>query len=173
MNYGSYSAFAADVAAGQAPDVPWLMYDPEMWSRGPSELQGPATTPVDVRRLRTPNEEQLHPGKYMKLFANLAHDNGYLVVDAPGINLVDVPGGDCAKHAGEYDWDAYLRCNLAANAAVDADEIDIQAQEFECPSSGYADKVSRAVAQASAKNPSVRLLAGLSTGWCVPTADTL
>jgi hypothetical protein len=173
VNYGSYAAFQADVAAGSAPDVPWVMYDPEMWSRGPSEVQGGQQDGVDLRRLRTPSDEQLHPGKYMKLFAQLGHDNGYQVINAPGINLVSVPGGDCEQHNGEYEWDAYLRCNLAGNAAVQADEIDIQAQEFECPSSGYADKVSRAADQARAKNPSVKLLAGLSTGWCQPDGDTL
>jgi hypothetical protein len=173
VNYGSYAAFQTDVAAGNAPDVPWLMYDPEMWSRGPSELQGHMTDGADVRRLRTPSDEQLHPSKYMKLFAQLGHDNGYRVINAPGLNLVEVPGADCTQANGESEWDAYLRCNLAGNAAAQADEIDIQAQEFECPSSGYADKVSRAAGQARTKNPSVKLLAGLSTGWCQPDGDTL
>src|SRR5438094_6358947 len=96
VNYGSYAAFASDISPGTPPETTWVMYDPEQWYRGPSELQLGATT-ADVARLRTPSEEQLHPAKYMKLFARLAHDNGYSIINAPGLSLLNVAGADCTK----------------------------------------------------------------------------
>ncbi len=174
VNYGSYARFAADIEAGTPPDVPVLMYDPEKWDRNlaDSDLRAGAASD-DLDRILTPDDEQRHPAKYMKLFGQAAHGLGYRVITAPGVNLVDVQGADCVRQSGEGAIHAYLRCRLAANAAVESDEIDVQFQSEECNEWTYSRDVTLAQRQARQANPDVHVLSGLSTGWCSPTGEDL
>jgi hypothetical protein len=187
VNYGSYARFASDLANGTVPPATALMYDPELWdverrtgSPSPNgsgghdgqdqhELQ---TGGADPAQIETPIGEQQHPAVYLQKFVELAHSNGYSVIEAPGVNLVNVPGGDCTRHAGEDAIPAYLRCGLAG-AAAHADAIDVQFQQEECLTPSYRRDVWEARRQARAVNPDVAVLSGLSTGWCHPTGDQL
>jgi hypothetical protein len=171
VNYGSYARFVSDLLDGTVPPVHVLMYDPELWDmeREP-ELQEGATDPL---RALTPIIERQHPVEFMHKFGNLAHRFGYGVIEAPGLNLVNVPGGECVHGAGESFIAAYLRCGLAGAAAADSDAIDVQFQSIQCATSTYADDVAAAAKQANAANPSAAVLSGLSGGWCHPTGDQL
>jgi plastocyanin len=167
VSYGSYARFADDVAGGTPPEAPVVMYDPEKWNRDlPSDLRAGAPDPAAIQ---TPGDEQRHPAKYMRLFGELAHELGYRVIITPGLNLVDVEGAHCVRRPGERAVAAYLRCRLARSAAAAADEIDVQFQAEECNTTLYAADLRDAARQARNANPQVKVLSGLSTGWCVPS----
>ena len=171
VNYGSYARFVSDLLDGSVPPVHVLMYDPELWDmqREP-ELQAGSMDPL---RALTPIPERQHPIPFMRRFARLAHRTGYVVIEAPGLNLVDVPGGDCVHGPGETFVAAYLRCGLAGAAARYSDAIDVQFQSIQCDTALYASSVAAAAKQANAANPSAEVLSGLSAGWCRPTGDQL
>jgi hypothetical protein len=116
----------------------------------------------------TPLAEQQHPGIYLPKFVELAHANGYSVIEAPGVNLVNVPGADCRRRDGEKVIAAFLRCGLARSAGT-ADAIDIQFQQEECSTPIYRRDVYAARTQARGVNADISVLSGLSTGWCHPT----
>jgi hypothetical protein len=168
-DYGSYAAFQADLAGGHAPREAVVMYDPERCCGDGAGGQDDAI-PVSEP---TPPEEQRNPTKYMPLFGSLARGHGYVVIVAPALSLVTVPGGACTQQQGETLFAAYLRCGLAGSAAKDADAIDIQAQTYGCDASTYAADVTAAANQARAANPGVRVESGLSSGKCQPTGDQL
>jgi hypothetical protein len=172
VNYGSYAGFSTDLAAHAVPPVHVVMYDPELWDRRDDvpELQIGFADPL---RALTPIEEQQHPTVYMPKFARLAHRNGYFVIEAPGLNLMNVVGGDCVHGQGESDITAFLRCGIPAAAAAQSDAIDVQFQSEECQTSVYAADVAKAADQANQANPNAAVLSGLSTGWCHPTGDQL
>jgi hypothetical protein len=169
VNYGSYAQFKADIDGGTAPAVDLLMYDPEQW-------------------WRTPVEEQKRPRFYMREFGQLAHANGYRVVNAPAMNLLTVRGADCVERSGEDLWAAYMRCRFPEHAAKKADGYDIQTQRWECEASlwpsrnpraspslvqTYKSRVAAAADQARTANAGIEVYSGLSTGWCAPTGSDL
>ena len=120
--YTSYAQFAADLTSHAiAPSYTWVMYDPEYWSA-------------------TPLAEQQNPAPYMQEFGQLAHANGLKVIEAPGRDLGLVPGAACPQTPGENLDHWFLRCNIPAAAAADADMVVIQDQvnttnpaEFDLP----------------------------------------
>jgi hypothetical protein len=107
----------------------------------------------------TPTNEQLHPGYYSQLFADLAHQHGLAAIVAPATDLTTVLG--CP---GSTAYQRYLNCRLAAKTARYADGIDIQAQHSEANATVYASFVAAAATQARSANSAVTVLAGLSTG---------
>jgi hypothetical protein len=119
------------------------MYDPERW---------PATPP----------NEQRDPLTYMRAFGRLADLHGLRVVITPHHSLMSVPGGVCTAERGEPETDAYVRCEIAAHAALAADVVETQAQGIQDRPGLYRTFVEATAAQARAANPEVRVIAGLS-----------
>jgi hypothetical protein len=145
VKYESYAEFAGDLSAGLiGPEIRAVLYDPEKWDR-------------------TPKSEQLDPVTYLRLFAELAHSNGYLVIEAPARDLMAVDGAICRSASGENLDEATLRCNLIGNAARYADVAQIQSQVDEFEPARFSAFVTAAAVQARAANPGVVFLAGLST----------
>jgi hypothetical protein len=143
--YQSYARFSADVAAGRIDSrVRAVAYDPEAWSL-------------------TPAVEQRSPGAYMRLFATLAHEHGYRVLEAPGRDLMAVNSAACHKQVGETLTHAYLRCRIPEFAAQDADVFEVQSQVLEFSLGKFHHLLARAAAQARQIHPGVVVLAGLST----------
>jgi hypothetical protein len=145
VKYESYARFESDVAAGViAPEIKAVLYDPEKWDR-------------------TPAAEQLDPATYLRLFAELAHSKGYLVIEAPARDLMAVDGAACRSNSGESLDEATLRCELTASAARYADVAQVQSQADEFDRARFSSFVTAAAVQARAANPDVVFLAGLST----------
>jgi hypothetical protein len=144
VKYESYARFASDVGHGViAPEIEAVLYDPEKWDR-------------------TPMREQLDPVMYLRLFADLAHGEGYLVIAAPARDLMAVDGAVCRSKSGEDLDQATLRCNLMGNAARYADVAQVQSQVDEFDPARFSAFVNAAANQARAANPGVVFLAGLS-----------
>ncbi len=145
MGWASLAAFEADVETGLVPDeVRIVMYDPEAWEH-------------------TPIAEQLDPATAMAEFAELAWSQGYQVLMTPHPNLVTVPGAACLKLADESVTAAFLRCRLPAAAAQSADVLDLQLQDLQRDFERYREAVTQAGEQARQANPSVQVLAHLTT----------
>lgn len=142
--YKSYAQFAADIKVGSLPPTTkWVMYDNESWAD-------------------TPSNESQHPAQFMKAFADLAHQHGLKVIEAPARDLMHVPGADCAVQKAEPQETAYIRCGIAADARY-ADIYEIQAQALQPSVSMYQNFISQAVAQVRAKAPNITIIAGLTT----------
>jgi hypothetical protein len=143
--YQSYARFAADVAGGRIDRrIQAVAYDPEHWSL-------------------TPVGEQQAPVTYMRRFANLARAHGFRVLLAPARDLMVVGRARCHTGAGERLDHAYLRCRIPAAAAADANIVEVQSQADEFQLRRFRRLLERTAAQARAVNPSVRILAGIST----------
>jgi hypothetical protein len=142
--FASFTSFRAIKSALErsalAPTVKGIMYDNEKWRF-------------------TPKEEQQNPARYEQLAADLAHAHGLLFLTAPAVDLVAV----LAPESSERRYDTYLRLGIVADAARNADVIDIQAQGSERNTRVYADFVRQAAMQARQANPNVLVLAGIST----------
>jgi hypothetical protein len=135
--YQSYARFASDVTAGRIdPRVRAVAYDPEHWAL-------------------TPLAEQIAP--------DLAAAHGYQTILTPARDLMMLGRAACHASAGERLDHAYLRCRIPAAAAGDADIVEVQSQVDEFHPNRYRLLLSGAAAQARAANPSVRVLAGVST----------
>jgi hypothetical protein len=127
---------------------------------GTTSLVGVKVVVYDIEHWSlTPRAEQRHPALSMQRFATLANANGLKAVMAPALDLTS-----SLNCPGSTPQARYLACDLAAEAARYATAVDIQAQSLEASKGNYADFVAHAAAQARAANPSVVLLAGLSTG---------
>jgi hypothetical protein len=147
LSWPSVAGFLQALREGLIPStVKYVMYDPENW---------PAT----------PRSERLDPVTAMTTFAAIAHTHGYEVIITPHPSLVTVPGATCVQRGGESVEDAFLRCDIAGEAAVDADIVETQAQYLEADPARYASFVSATAAQARAANPKVLVLSGLSTNF--------
>src|SRR5439155_21540183 len=96
-------------------------------------------------------------------FARLARKNGHFVIITPHPRRVEVPGARRRKHVWESTEAAYLRCEIAAEAARYADAYETQAQYLQRDPGRYAEFVSKTAAQAREANPDVVMLSGLST----------
>jgi hypothetical protein len=142
--FASFTSFRAIKRALErgalAPAVKGVMYDNEKWRF-------------------TPKEEQQNPARYEQLAADLVHAHGLLFLTAPAVNLVAV----LAPESDHRHYDSYLRLGIVADAARNADVIDIQAQGSERNTRVYADFVKQAAMQARQANPNVLVLAGIST----------
>lgn len=146
VDYGSYAQFANDVqnnAVGAGAS--WVQYDDEAWAA-------------------TPTAEQQDPATYLRDFANLAHQHGYKVIETPARDLMSVAGAQCNEStAGTNSLDrAYLACGIAGDTRY-ADAMDIQAQSDQLNLSQYASFVSSAALQIHSANPSITIIAGLTT----------
>lgn len=149
-SWASVAAFSADLQAGTIPqEIRVVMYDPEAWE----------ATPID---------EQLDPAAAMRTFGLLARRHGYLVVITPHPNLATVAGAECVSRTGETLEQAFLRCEIQADAARYADVVEIQAQYLETDRGKYQAFVRGLTAQAREANPGVLVISGLSTNF---TAD--
>lgn len=143
--YPSLARFQADVAAGRVDRrVTVVAYDPEAWTR-------------------TPRSERVNPASAMRSFAALARREGYRVMLTPGRDLVSIAAGRCHAERGERLEHAYLRCGIPTTAAKAGDMFAVQAQADEFSPHRYRRLVRRAAAQARAANPSIVVLAGVST----------
>jgi hypothetical protein len=146
-SWASVAAFSADLQADKIPqDVRVVMYDPEAWE----------ATPID---------EQLDPAAAMRTFGMLARKHGYLVVITPHPNLATVAGAECVSRAGETLEQAFLRCEIQADAARYADVVEIQAQYLETDRAKYEAFVRALAVQARQANPGVLVISGLSTNF--------
>jgi hypothetical protein len=144
QGYKSYAQFSSDIANHVIPSTTkWVTYDNESWTQ-------------------TPLDESQHPAHYMQAFAGLAHQHGLKVIETPARDLMDVKGGDCVVQKGEAAETAYIRCGIAA-AAQYADIYEIQAQALQPSVSAYKNFVTATVAQVKAKQPSITVMAGLTT----------
>ena len=144
VKYTSYSAFAADMAAGRVPrSVHAVLYDIEMW---PS----------------TPLTEQQNPLVYMVRFSKLARAHGLLPILAPARDLMLVRGASCGKRPGENLSQAYIRCGLAG-ADARAGVLVVQSQIAQFDVLQFRNFLVLAARQARAGNPRVAVLAQLAT----------
>ncbi|HEV3066723.1 MAG TPA: hypothetical protein VGY50_02690 [Streptosporangiaceae bacterium] len=147
LAYTSYAQFASDIQnRAISSNYKSVLYDPEMWSQ-------------------TPVGEQQNPVLYMKLFAQLAHANGYSVIEVPARDLAQVPGSACPQLPGENLDHWFVRCNIAGAAAAYADVVVLQDQvnttnlaEFDYPFHTTHN-------QALAANPRIQFDAEVSTNY--------
>ncbi len=147
MVYTSYAQFAADLQNGAlSPSYKWVMYDPEMWSQ-------------------TPVNEQQNPALYMKLFGQLAHANGYDVIEAPARDLAQVPGSACPELPGENLDHWFVRCNVAGAAAAYSDVFVLQDQVNTTNLAEFDSFFSATHSQALAANPQIQMDAEVSTNY--------
>lgn len=141
VTFASVTVLENAVTAGQLPDGTYgVLYDPEAWTF-------------------TPVTEQLDPVQAATRAAAVAHAHGLRLIVAPALNLTTVlqPGST------EPRWRQFLDLNLVGRLARVADVVELQAQSLERDPSTYAAFVRAATAQASAANPGISVLAGLST----------
>jgi hypothetical protein len=151
--YTSYAQFASDLQNGAiSPNYKWVQYDPEMWAQ-------------------TPVNEQQNPALYMKLFGQLAHANGYSVIEVPARDLAQVPGNACPQLAGENLDHWFVRCNIAGAAAAYADVFVLQDQVNTTNLTEFDYLYNTIRSQALATNPQVVVDAEVSTTY--GTADQM
>jgi hypothetical protein len=153
MYYSSYAQFQSDLNSG-AISYPykWVMYDPEGWAS-------------------TPAAEQQDPVKYLGLFASLAHQHGYKVIETPARDLGNV-ATVCPLNTrtGENLDQWYVRCKIAAAAAA-ADVFVVQDQVNTTNVTEYDWLFSQARSQAVAANAAVQVDAEVSANY--GTADQM
>jgi hypothetical protein len=106
----------------------------------------------------TPHEQQVDPAKYEAVNHAFAQAHHLTFLATPATDLVNV----LDPHGVGTAQDRFLKLGIIADAARNADIVDIQAQSLE-GSPKFADFVAKAAAQARAANPKVIVLAGLST----------
>jgi hypothetical protein len=150
LTYTSYAQFASDLQNGAInPSYHWVLYDPEMWAQ-------------------TPVSEQQNPALYMELFGQLAHANGYNVIEAPARDLAQVPGTACPQLPGENLDHWFVRCDVAGAAAAYADLFVLQDQVNTTNLTEYDYLYNTTRSQALAANPRVQVDAELSTNYGTP-----
>jgi hypothetical protein len=149
--YTSYAQFASDVANHAiSSGYQWVMYDPEMWSS-------------------TPLNEQQNPAQYLQMFGQLAHANGYKVIESPARDLASVPGAACPMQPGDNLDRWFIRCNIAGAAAANADIVVIQDQVNTTNLTEFGNLYNTTRNQARAANPQIVVDVELSTNY--GTAD--
>ena len=141
VTFASATALEDAVNGGRLPAGTYVvLYDPEAWSF-------------------TPVAEQRDPVQAATRAAAVAHAHGLRLIVAPALNLTTV----LAPGRQQPRWRAFLDLNLVARLAAVADIVEIQAQSLERDTAAYTAFVRAATSQASAANPRVIMLAGLST----------
>jgi hypothetical protein len=141
VTFASAAALEDAVSRGQLlAGIYGVLYDPEAWSF-------------------TPVAEQRDPVTAAARAGAVAHAHGLRLIVAPGLNLTTVldPAGQQPR------WRKFLSLHLAGRLARAADVVELQAQSLERDTGAYADFVRTATSQATAANPGVTVLAGLST----------
>jgi hypothetical protein len=141
VTFASAAALENAVSRGQLlSGIYGVLYDPEAWSF-------------------TPVAEQRDPVAAAARAAAVAHAHGLRLIVAPGLNLTTVldPAGQQPR------WRKFLSLHLAGQMARTADIIELQAQSMERDTIAYASFVRAATSQATAANPGIAVLAGLST----------
>ena len=150
LTYSSYAQFASDLQnKAISPNYKWVLYDPEMWSQ-------------------TPVNEQQNPALYMKLFGQLAHANGYNVVEVPARDLAQVLGSACPQLPGENLDRWFVRCNMAGAAAAYSDVFVLQDQVNTTNLTEFDYLYITTRSQALAANPQVQADAEISTNYGTP-----
>jgi hypothetical protein len=151
--YTSYAQFESDLQNGAiSTGYKWVLYDPEMWSQ-------------------TPVNEQQNPALYLKLFGQLAHANGYNVIEAPARDLAQVPGSSCPELPGENLDHWFVRCNVAGAAAAYSDVFVLQDQVNTTNVTEFDSFFNATHSQALAANPQIQMDAEVSTNY--GTADQM
>jgi|SRR5579859_2632 len=150
LTYTSYAQFESDIQNGAiSSSYKWVLYDPEMWAQ-------------------TPLNEQQNPALYMKLFAQLAHANGYSVIEAPARDLAQVSGSACPQLPGESLDHWFVRCNIAGAAAAYSDVFVLQDQVNTTSLAEFDYLYNTTRSQALAANPQVKVDAEVSTNYGTP-----
>jgi hypothetical protein len=145
-SFASETTLAADVTAGVLrPGTRAVVFDDEHWSR-------------------TPVAQQLQPGVYFHLAAQVAHQHGLLLIADPATNLVIARSPRTPKSA---QYAKFLQLRIAAAAARYADIYEIDARGIDTFGPDYTSFVRAASAQAASIAPSVELVATLSSGSAV------
>jgi hypothetical protein len=139
--FTSVTALADAVRGGRLPAGTYaVLFDPEAWSF-------------------TPPAEQRAPVQAATRAAAVAHAHGLRLIVAPALNLTEV----LAPGDRQPRWRVFLDLKLPGRLARVADALELQAQSLERQAATYAAFVRAARAQASAANPRIQVLAGLST----------
>jgi hypothetical protein len=140
VTFTNYDTLRSALATGSLPaGTQAVLYDDESWSL-------------------TPAAQQRDPARYEQLAANLVHEHHLLFISTPATDLTDVLAPGATDH-----YAAYLKLNIAADAARYADVIDIQAQGSEANLATFVPFVKAAAAQARQASRRVIVLAGIST----------
>lgn len=143
--WASFAEFRSAINGGTIdPSIKAVAYDPEHWAQ-------------------TPLIEQQHPKWYMHLFSQLANAYGYIASMNPARDLMGVEGAVCRAESGESYTHAFIRCNIAGEAARYANVYRIQSQALEDHLRAYGRFVGATLDQARTANPDVIVLGGLST----------
>jgi len=141
VTFASATALEDAVTGGRLPAGTYgVLYDPEAWSF-------------------TPVAEQRDPVPAATRAAAVAHAHGLRLIVTPALNLTTV----LAPGTQQPRWRTFLDLNLVARLAGVADIVEIQAQSLQRKTATYTAFVRAATSQASAANPQVIVLAGLST----------
>jgi hypothetical protein len=142
--FTSYADFLGRLQRHAMPaGVRAVAYDPELWQA-------------------TPLAERLFPERYMALFAAAAHRHGYAAILMPGRDLL-AAARSCRQQSGEDLDAAFLRCGLATEGARLSQIFEIQTAPVELSSTEARGFAAACAKQARAANPSVVLIASLST----------
>jgi hypothetical protein len=142
--FTSYADFLGKLQRHAIPaGVRAVAYDPELWRA-------------------TPFAERIDPGRYMRLFAAAAGRHGYATIMMPGRDLLSV-ARSCQQQDGEDLDAAFLRCGLAGESARLAQVFEIQTAPVELSTAEVRGFAAACARQARAANPSVVLIATLST----------
>jgi hypothetical protein len=123
----------------------------------------------------TPQSDLDNPVRYATEAAAATKKAGLTMIVTPALDLFD--GAGTLPCSTSYDK-CYLSYNMAGKMAAipGVDVIDLQAQSLETTPSTYKSFVEQASAQARKANPSIVVLAGLSTSpntTASPTASQL
>jgi len=142
--FTSYADFIGRLRRHAMPaGVRAVAYDPELWRA-------------------TPFAERLFPARYMALFAAAAHRHGYAAILMPGRDLL-AAASPCRQQPGEDLDAAFLRCGLAGAGARLSQIFEIQTAPIETRGAELRSFAAACAKQARAANPSVVLVATLST----------
>jgi hypothetical protein len=142
--FTSYADFAGKIQRHAMPaGVRAVAYDPELWRA-------------------TPVAERIDPQRYMRLFAAAAYQHGYATILMPGRDLL-AGAGPCRQQGGEALDGAFVRCGLAGEGARLAQIFELQTAPVELSSTQLRGFAAACARQARAANPSVVLIATLST----------
>lgn len=142
--FTSYAGFLGTLQRHGIPaGVRAVAYDPELWRA-------------------TPFAERVDPDRYMRLFAAAAHRHGYATIMMPGRDLL-AAASRCRQQEGEDLDAAFLRCGLAGESARLSQIFEIQTAPVELSSTEVRRFAAACAKQARAANPSVVLIATMST----------
>jgi hypothetical protein len=135
------------------PSIAALLYDPEGWEM-------------------TPPAEQRQPAEAGCRAASAAHTHGKIAIATPAINLIRILDPNSA--GGGRRFADFEKTTITGDIAKCVDVYEIQAQGTESDPKKFREFVRAGAKQARAANPTVIVLAGISTnpsGERVTAAD--